>query len=113
MNPIYDRLAGRRSPKFIENAKQLVVDEYNKNRAPGVEAITEEDVFIVWFSKVLQNWKALVGTHIPDDHKYYEVTYDGDNKRAYVDTYIKKRNACFWDNGKTMSDDMLGLTQEA
>ncbi len=47
--------------------------------------------YVVWFSKTLQNWKALVGTN-NGDSRYYEVTYDGDRQVAYVDTYIKVSN---------------------
>lgn len=32
---------------------------------------------VVWFSKTLQNWKALVSTNVSDG-MYYEVTYNGD-----------------------------------
>ncbi|MNC78511.1 hypothetical protein D3C75_1307360 [compost metagenome] len=42
----------------------------------------------MWFTKTLQHWKALLSTDGPDT-LYYEVTYDGDKKLAYVDTYEK------------------------
>jgi hypothetical protein len=51
----------------------------------------EYDVFIVWFAKVLQNWKALVGSTLPDQ-EYYEVTYNGDKKETYLDVYVKHAN---------------------
>lgn len=56
-------------------------------------------MFIVWFSKTLQNWKALVGTgcipagEYPGD--YVEVTYNGDKKEAYVDVYCKNANIAY------------------
>ena len=53
--------------------------------------LTLDDVYIVWFCKTLQNWKALVSTTIPDG-VYYEVTYNGDKKETYLDVYKK------WDN---------------
>lgn len=49
------------------------------------------DIYVVWFSKTLQNWKALISTNLPDG-KYYEVTYDGDKCQTYVDIYIKLEN---------------------
>lgn len=49
------------------------------------------DVYVVWFSKTLQNWKALLSTTLPDG-MYYEVTYDGDKEVAYVDAYKKWAN---------------------
>jgi hypothetical protein len=50
-----------------------------------------DDVFVVWFCKVLQNWKALVSTDLPDG-MYYEVTYNGDKKEVYLDAYKKFDN---------------------
>lgn len=49
------------------------------------------DVYVVWFSKTLQNWKALLSTTLPDG-MYYEVTYNGDNAEAYLDAYKKFDN---------------------
>ena len=50
--------------------------------------ITLDNVFIVWFCKTLQNWKALVSTTLPDG-MYYEVTYNRDKKEVYLDAYKK------------------------
>ena len=50
--------------------------------------IALDDVYLVWFCKVLQNWKALVSTVLPDG-MYYEVTYNGDKKEVYLDAYKK------------------------
>ena len=50
-----------------------------------------EDVYVVWFCKTLQNWKALVSTTLPDG-KYYEVTHNGDTNETYVDVYVKLDN---------------------
>lgn len=55
--------------------------------------ISEDDVFIVWQVKVLQNNKALASTTLKDG-MYYELTYDGDKKRCYVDAYKKWENFC-------------------
>lgn len=51
----------------------------------------KDEVYIVWFVKALQNWKALVSTSLPDG-RYYEVTFNGNKKVAYVDTYVKTAN---------------------
>ncbi len=53
---------------------------------------------IVWFSKTLQNWKAIIITDLPDN-LMYEVTYDGNKKQAYIDTYRKLENVCIPDEG--------------
>ena len=58
--------------------------------------ITTEDVYVVWFAKTLQNWKALLSTNVSDG-MYYEVTYNGDKKEAYLDAYKKWENVCIKD----------------
>jgi hypothetical protein len=54
------------------------------------------DIYVVWFSKTLQNWKALVATTRADD-MYYEVTYNGDKKETYLDAYMKVHNRVILD----------------
>lgn len=77
---------------LINKAKHVVVDYYNDNGfVTDKNAITEDDVFIVWFSKTLQNWKAMVSTTVSDG-MYYEVTHNGDRKETYVDAYMKIEN---------------------
>lgn len=51
----------------------------------------EDQVYVVWFSFTLGNWKALCSTTLPDG-RYYEVTYNKAKNEAYVDTYIKLEN---------------------
>ena len=57
------------------------------------KTITPDDVYIVWLAKVLQNNKALASTAL-NDGMYYELTYDGDKGRCYVDAYKKRENFC-------------------
>lgn len=52
------------------------------------------DVYVVWFCKTLQHWKALVSTTLPD-RMYYEVTYNGDKAEVYIDAYQKVENKAF------------------
>ena len=70
---------------MMEKAKQLVVDFFNEEveKTDGF-TLTVDDVYIVWWSKTLQNWKALVSTTVSDG-MYYEVTYNGDKDEIYVD----------------------------
>lgn len=56
--------------------------------------LKEEDVFIVWSCKTLQNNKALVSTTVSDG-MYYELTYNGDKKELYLDAYKKLENKAF------------------
>ena len=83
--------------EFMAKAKQVVVNYFNDHVEKTDNAkITEDDVFIVWFSKTLQNWKALVSTTISDG-MYYEVTHNGDKNETYVDVYKKWDNVCVVD----------------
>lgn len=82
---------------MLNKAKKLVVDFFNDHSEKSETfTLTVDDVFIVWFSKTLQNWKALVSTTVPDG-MYYEVTYNGDKKETYLDAYKKWQNVCIPD----------------
>ena len=60
---------------MLKRAKELVVNYFNDHvEVTDNKKITEEDVFVVWFCKTLQNWKALVSTTVSDG-MYYEVTH--------------------------------------
>lgn len=77
---------------FFDLCKREVVEYFNQHAdKTDHKKITEDDVFIVWACKILQNSKALVSTTVPDG-MYYEVTYDGDKQQAYVDIYKKWQN---------------------
>lgn len=79
---------------MIDKAKRLVVEHFNSRVDKTDDVmIKEKDVYIVWFSKTLQNWKALISTTISDG-MYYEVTYNGDKKETYIDAYKKWENKC-------------------
>jgi hypothetical protein len=79
--------------QYIDKARGLVLDAL---RDEG-ENITISEIYVVWFVKVLQNWKALVATSKPDD-RYFEVTYNGDRMEAYIDHYGKLRNQAVQDD---------------
>ena len=79
---------------MMNRAKQLVVDYFNEHvDVTDGKKLAIEDVFIVWFSKTLQNWKALVSTTVSDG-MYYEITHNGDKGETYVDVYKKWDNKC-------------------
>ena len=79
--------------KAINAARTVLFNEFGYN----ANEIKPEDMYIVWFCKTLQNWKALVsGLHIDE---YIEVTYNGDKKETYVDVYQKACNQCLKDSG--------------
>lgn len=80
---------------FQDKAKRLVF-EYIKPRLEKTDAhvtFALDEVYVVWFSKTLQNWKALISTTLPDG-MYYEVTYNGDKAETYIDAYKKFDNVC-------------------
>jgi len=79
---------------MLKKAKRIVVDYHNAHAEQimgSMNLVAEDDVFIVWFCKTLQNWKALVST-VLDDGMYYEVTYNGDKEETYLDAYKKSEN---------------------
>lgn len=80
--------------EFVKLIKSTVVD-YANNHIDKTDhkTITEDDVFIVWLCKTLQNHKALVSTTISDG-MYYELTYNGDKNELYLDAYKKWENKC-------------------
>lgn len=90
------------SPKnpdeYLGKAKNIVFNYYNLDTAApeDPEPITMDEIFVVWFSKTLQNWKALVSTTRPNG-LYYEVTYNGDKKETYLDVYAKIGNTAIAD----------------
>lgn len=68
---------------FVEKAKKLA-RFYLKD---------DDEVYVVWLVKVLQNNKCLIGTR--DTVSYFEVTYNGDKDDFYVDNYNKLINEKF------------------
>ena len=82
---------------MLKRAKKIVADYFNEHdEKTDNKKITENDVFVVWFCKTLQNWKALVSTTVSDG-MYYEVTHNGDKGETYLDAYKKWENVCIQD----------------
>lgn len=81
--------------KFERLVKTLVARYANEHidKTDGVK-ITEDDVYIVWICKTLQNNKALASTTLPDG-MYYELTYNGNKDELYFDAYKKFENICY------------------
>lgn len=83
------------SKEYIQFCKEQVVEYFN-SRADKTDkngSITTDDVFVVWYCKTLQNHKALLSTTVADG-MYYEITYNGDKREAYLDAYKKWENKC-------------------
>lgn len=78
---------------LMAKARQITFD-YIKARLEKTDTHVTfgiDEVYIVWFCKTLQHWKALLSTSLPDG-MYYEVTYNGDQDEAYIDAYKKFDN---------------------
>lgn len=67
--------------KFENKAKKLVVKYLNYLNYK----VNEKEVFIVWFSKIGKNAKAMLGSD--QDYRYFEVTYFGEEGNYVVDVY--------------------------
>lgn len=80
------------SKDMMMRFKEIVADYTNAHldKTDGVK-VTTDDVYIVWFCKTLQNWKALLSTNISDG-MYYEITVNGDKQEIYLDAYKKWEN---------------------
>lgn len=80
--------------QFQELAVKTVKDYFN-NRSEKTDKfiLTEDDIYVVWYCKTLQNHKALLSTNVSDG-MYYELTFNGDKKELYLDAYKKWENKC-------------------
>lgn len=76
--------------KAIEAARKVLIENL------GYQTVEPEDMFIVWFCKTLQNWKAIVSGRTIEE--FIEVTHNGDRNETYVDVYYKTKNVCIEDN---------------
>ena len=69
-----------------EIVQQYIVDHLDKSDDTGIF-----ETYIVWKAKILQNWKYLISSTLPDG-MYYELTFDGDAQQWYLDAYKKFDN---------------------
>jgi hypothetical protein len=77
--------------KFRQTVYDYIVSHVDKT---DDVIITLGDVYIVWASKTLQNWKAMFSSTLPDG-MYYELTYNGDKNECYLDAYKKFENRVY------------------
>lgn len=80
---------------MMQLAKEIVQD-YVQSRLDKSDnnLINLDQIYVVWFSKTLQNWKCLISTTLPDG-MYYEVTHNGDTNETYLDAYKKWENVTY------------------
>lgn len=72
--------------EIMQKIREIVVEYTNTHLIN--DKINTNDVYIVWFCKTLQNWKALASSNLKDS-MYFELTYNGDADEIYVDVYRK------------------------
>ena len=77
--------------RFLMTAKQLVVDNYNKHRDSRSRELTISQIYIVWFTKTLGNWKAIVESPVARG-LLWEVTFNCYKNEAYITIYKKLNN---------------------
>ena len=87
---------------FPLKAKLCVLQAHNEfgigtPRRKKIEPLDISEVYIVWFSFVRGNWKAMLSTSRPDG-RIYEVSYKRENdgsdgpESLVVDSYLKTHN---------------------
>lgn len=77
--------------KVVELVRDYILSHLDKS-----DETPQFEIFTVWKCKILQNWKYLVSSTLPDG-MYYELTYNGDKKEWYLDAYKKFENICIKD----------------
>lgn len=69
----------------------MLVSNYVNEHLEKTDKRPEYEVYIVWKAKILQNWKYLISSTLPDG-MYYELTFNGDANEWYLDAYKKFDN---------------------
>lgn len=83
------------STRFLEKAKELVIDYFNREvEKTDKSSIKMDDVYVVWHCSLLGNHKCLISTNVPDG-MYYEITYNSAKGEIYLDAYKKWKNECY------------------
>ena len=77
--------------KVIQLVKDYILSHLDKS-----DETPQFEIFTVWKCKILQNWKYLLSSTLPDG-MYYELTYNGDKTEWYLDAYKKFENVCIKD----------------
>ena len=80
--------------QLCKNTVYTYINKYLHSHVIDGISITQDDIYVVWMCKTLQNNKALLSTTLPDG-MYYECTYNGDREELYLDAYKKIENQRF------------------
>lgn len=79
--------------RFLAQAKKLVRDNYNEHHGgdDGEPPLVVDDLYIVWFTKVLTSWRAQVQSTVVRG-LLWMVTYNGPKSDAYIEVFRKINN---------------------
>jgi len=80
-----------RTLEYADSKAVEIVRNYINEHLDKSDPAPFFDVYTVWKSKVLQNWKYLISSSLYDG-MYYELTYNGDKEEWYLDAYKKFEN---------------------
>ena len=80
--------------KLCSMAKKAIVEYWNsnKNLVNKHGEITERKIQVVWQTKVIQNFKAMLVVLVHGDGLYFDYTYNGDENVGYLDVYAKRKH---------------------
>ena len=84
---------------YILRAKLLVMDQHNilgvgTPRDRAIDPLAFDEIYVIWFTYVLGNWKVIISTSRPDG-RIWEVTRNKEKHEIYVDSYLKTHNHVF------------------
>ena len=69
------------------------VDHYNATTADSyVPPILLTNTYVIWFSSYMPRGAKCIISTILNTGMYYELTYDADTNRVYIDEYSKVRH---------------------
>lgn len=82
----------------MDFAAKEIVTAYILEHLDKSDPDAKFEVYTVWKAKILQNWKYLISSTLPDG-MYYELTYNGDKQEWYLDAYKKFENRVIQSKG--------------
>jgi hypothetical protein len=77
--------------RFLTKAKTVVADNYNKHRKPEHDRIPANSLEVVWYTRLLDSWKAVITTPAVKS-LLWMVTYDDSTGKTHLEFYKKLTN---------------------
>jgi Family of unknown function (DUF6275) len=88
----YEKSAAQDPDRYLSMAKKLVADNYNaSHNSSRTPSLSLDDVYIIWFTKLLASWKAVVASTAVRGLVWI-VSYNGPRNEAYVEVYKRVNN---------------------